>query len=353
MHVRAATSTRPPSTPLAARLRQGAAILGLLLVVWLVRTAGPQHVLDAIRGARSYLFVLIALEAVYAAAESVAASIMLGSARRRVPLSMWLVSGARAYAAQILLPAGRAVGEAMRSTTLSTAVGGGAAAVVSVRIHARVLLGNATVSSVAAILLRHVSRPLMGALFVNAFLCSLLASVLLVLTSAPVRAWLRRASQRWTRTSALIGRAARALGGSTAPDAPVVATALPGGAARELLSFLAILVGRIAQTVQYGFALMAVAGAALTSMRFPTLAAFAAQGVHVVGATAGDFVPGQLGANEGSFRIFADRARLPRRSGAGARIATRGAPGAAGARVRVFAPERSSHRAEAQRRRRA
>ncbi len=289
-----------PGRSVAARLRIVAAIAGLALIAWLVRSAGPRHVLDAIRETRSYWIAIVLLEAVYTAAETVGASIMLGPARRRVPMAMWVVSTARAYASQILLPAGRAVGEALRAATLSRAVGGGAAAVISVRVHARVLLGNAVMSLIAATVARGVSMGLAWSLVANAVACATLSTVLLALTSERAPAAARRAAQRWTRAAAFVEKCARKLGASAEPRAEArPPAALATGVARGLAASVAILVGRVAQTVQYGIALYAVGGAS------SPVSALLAQGIHVIGATAGDFIPGQLGANEGSFRLFA------------------------------------------------
>jgi hypothetical protein len=58
-------------------------------------------------------------------------------------------------------------------------------------------------------------------------------------------------------------------------------------------------VGRISQTIQYGLALVAVGGA------FSVGGALLAQGVHLVGAFAGDFIPNQVGVVEGTYRVFA------------------------------------------------
>ncbi len=57
--------------------------------------------------------------------------------------------------------------------------------------------------------------------------------------------------------------------------------------------------GRAAQTAEYGVILLAVGGV------LTPVSALVVQGIHLVGAAIGDFIPGQLGAVEGAYRAFA------------------------------------------------
>jgi hypothetical protein len=63
--------------------------------------------------------------------------------------------------------------------------------------------------------------------------------------------------------------------------------------------------GRLAQFVQYGLAAHAVGG------RFDVTSSAAAEGIQLVGTTAGDFVPGQLGALEAFYSAFAEALAFP------------------------------------------
>jgi hypothetical protein len=55
---------------------------------------------------------------------------------------------------------------------------------------------------------------------------------------------------------------------------------------------------RFVQILQYGFAIYAVGG------RLTVLNAFVCEGVQLIGSSAGDLVPGQLGAMEGTYSAF-------------------------------------------------
>jgi hypothetical protein len=58
-------------------------------------------------------------------------------------------------------------------------------------------------------------------------------------------------------------------------------------------------VGRAIQTLQYGVILLAVGATP------GIVSAFVAQGIHLVGAGMGDFVPNQVGITEGAYVLFA------------------------------------------------
>jgi hypothetical protein len=125
--------------------------------------------------------------------------------------------------------------------------------------------------------------PLALILACNALLMAALATtVLAVLRGGRAGRWLERTRRRFP--------------GGTHPAAPLephVRRRLPWRAAAVCTT------SRGVQVVQYGVILAAVGG--VTSVR----GAFVAHGIHLVGATAGDLLPNQLGAVDGAFRAFA------------------------------------------------
>jgi hypothetical protein len=143
-------------------------------------------------------------------------------------------------------------------------------------------VGNATLSLVgsAVVWQRHVSTTLALALLGNAVLCALLSVALLwIVRSGRFAGWLRARFKRFAQSH---------------PAAP---SAAEGGAVTT--ASLLCMAGRAVQALQYGVVLHAVGGLATPG------AALTAQGIHLVGATLGDFVPNQMGATEGAYRFFA------------------------------------------------
>ena len=257
---------------------------GLAVMVWLVRAAGTEKVLDVLRHAGGWVPVVIVLEALFVTPDVVGARILLGSGAKRASLATWARATALAYASTVLLPTGRAAGEAARAATFASDVGAARAAGASTRLQAAVLLANMAFSlAIAGILSMRVSgaRWLAVALATNALGCLVLGSALLaVLGSARLAAWLRRRFPRFVDAHR-----------DDSESAPRVSTVL--GVAS--LSFL----GRIAQAAQYAVVLHAVGGTMSVD------GALTAQGVHLIAAAAGDLVPSQIGAAEGAYKVFA------------------------------------------------
>ena len=129
---------------------------GILLIAWLVRSAGTDQVLAAMVRAGPWLPLVVLLEATMPFADFVASRALVG-ARAPVPPSSWLRASSLAYASSILLPAGRAAGEATRAATLTPAIGLARATGACTRLQAAALLANAVVSAVivALVFARH------------------------------------------------------------------------------------------------------------------------------------------------------------------------------------------------------
>jgi uncharacterized membrane protein YbhN (UPF0104 family) len=254
---------------------------GLALTAWLIESAGLDHVMAALREAGPWLPLVLFLEMGIVATDMFAARTLLGDAMASVPPVTWVRSALLAYASTIVLPAGRAAGEAVRTTALAPAIGFGRATGVCSRLQACVLASNAGISFVIAAIVfaRGTSRALGLALVGNATGCAVLSFVVFAAASSErVAAWLKA---RFPKLAA------------TRDVAPTAA-----GTAGNLRATAACLVGRLIEATEYGIALQAVGGHAMPAT------ALTAQGIHLVGAAAGDLVPNQMGVTEGAYRLF-------------------------------------------------
>jgi uncharacterized membrane protein YbhN (UPF0104 family) len=254
---------------------------GLALTAWLVRSAGLDRVGAALREAGPWLPAVLLLELGILACDMTAARTLLGDAIRNVTPGTWLRSAAIAYASTVVLPAGRAAGEAMRAATLAPSVGVGRATATCSRLQACVLVSNAGISFViaAVVFAGRANGVLALALLVNAVACTLLAVVVFVAArSKRVALWLKKRFKKLAQMTETEGQ-----GSGAGADARGVG-----------LSF----VGRIFECTQYGVVLHAIGGKATVA------SALTAQGIHLVGASVGDLVPNQMGVTEGAYRLF-------------------------------------------------
>jgi hypothetical protein len=275
----APTNTSPPFA-LKRIVRPLSVGLGFALLAWLVNNVGPARVFEVMRASRRLLPAIVSLEAALACSDAVAAHVLLG-AKIRVTASTWIRATAVAYASGILLPAGRLAGEAARAATLSRNVGLSRAIRACSSLQICTLVAN-VVMCVACILVmrRGEASTLVVSLAINAVLCGALAVALLgLLRHKRVNAWVQE------RFASL----------GDAGSSSIVSI----GPGRTLAAQFICILGRAAQTAQYGVALFAVGGV------LTPVTALTAQGVHLVGAAVGDFIPGQIGAMEGTYRVFA------------------------------------------------
>ncbi len=259
-------------------------VLGLAFALWLLHAQGFDRVARVLSEAGPWLPLVILLECVLLATDVLALRNLLGPSASAIPLRVWVRSTALAYASGVLLPAGRATGEAARVTALAPTVGLRHAANACSRMQASFLLGNSIISfaCMAAVgALGSRSTLLRLALLGNAVACAVFSVTLLLMASSErFAAWLGKHFRRFVSAPPSVEHHRYDL------LAGVRATAW-------------CLVGRCCQTVQYGVAVHAVGG--LATIR----SAFTAQGIHLVGAAIGDMIPNQMGATEGVYRAFA------------------------------------------------
>jgi hypothetical protein len=269
---------------LARLARAGLWVVGLVVVAWVVHLVRTDRVVAAVRRTAPWLPVVFALEIIAVGLDLLALRRLLGMDRRKVRPTTWWRSSALAYVSAVLLPMGRAAGEAARATVLSSSVGGARAMAACVRLQGCALLANAGISLLIAAVLTggHGDRRLAAALVFNGVLCAALGmGVLVILRDGLLGRWLRRRFADAAPTH------------EVAPDERVAPLPTIGA---TLFCFL----GRVAQTFECGVLLYAVGGSVT-----PTRVS-AAEGILVVGALVGDLIPNQLGATEGAYLAFSE-----------------------------------------------
>jgi hypothetical protein len=228
--------------------------------------------------AGKWLALVAVLEVAILSAEAVALRVLAGKAAGAVPLRAWVRGAAFANSSSVLLPAGRAAGEAVRATVLAPELGVAQSVGACARLQGCALLANAVASiTIGVAAVRPLTSPLALALAGNATVCALLGSaVFYAARSDGLANWLR------TRIGFLRRIPPGKVAYGSSPAAVVWCSA-----------------GRAIQLAQYGIIVHAVGGVATLRI------ALAAQGIHIVGSSAGDAIPSQLGATDSAYRIFA------------------------------------------------
>jgi hypothetical protein len=275
------------SVPLASLAKLALFLVGVGALVGLVREAGPARVWAVLRGAGPWLPLVMVLEAVcVAVVDALVIRTLLAHLGVSPPLRPTVRSTLLAYSAMVFLPAGRTGAEVVRAAVLSKHAGVPMVAACATHAQGVTLLATALVSLPCAVAVGLVAGPsgaLTLACFGNAAVCAVLGLVFLLgprlaMSGGALGARLKARFTRGGEYDAALRRL---------PTLPLPALAL---------SF----VGRVLQTVQYGVVLHAVGGS------FGAQGALVAQGIHLVGAAAGDMVPNQAGILEGAYRLFAD-----------------------------------------------
>lgn len=261
-------------------------ILGLAIVVYLLRGAGPGRVAGVLWQAGSWLPVILALEVLQLSSDVIVLRMLLGRAASEIPPATWVRSSAIAYAMMILVPAGRVAGEVARATVLAGHVGAPRAAAASTQLQAAYLFANGALSGAAWGVVSFWLGPRCTLALLLAgntlLMTSISAGLIAILWHGRVGRWLEALRQRFVRSLR-----------SPATPEPSRGKRVPW---REAI---VCSVSRGAQVVQYAVILRAVGG--IVTVR----SAFVAHGIHLVGATVGDMIPNQLGVLDGAYRTFA------------------------------------------------
>jgi hypothetical protein len=272
----------------ARRIRVERALLfaaGLGLTAWFVAVARTAEVLATLRTTAPWLPVIVLVEIAIIGIDVLSMSVLVGHTRGQVPARMWLRGAVLAYASSVLLPAGRAAGEAVRAAVLAPFLGIAPAARACASLQGCALVANAVISLASASVSRGAGGPsqvLALALCGNALVCAVLAiAVFAILASARFAQWVERRFPRFAKArlpSHNLSYAERSAVGT------VVALCMAV---------------RLLEAVEYGVILRAL-GSPLAAR-----SALTAQGIHLVGAAIGDFIPNHMGVTEGSYLAFA------------------------------------------------
>ena len=267
-------------------LRALVAAVGLGIVAYLVRDAGPARVLHVLWQAGPWLPIILALEIAQFASDYAAIRKILASQWIAIPLGTRVRSASLAYAMMVLLPAGRAAGEIARATLLSKNIGVSRAAAAGVQLQAAFLFANAVLSFGAWVVVQSsfgagsvLALLLLGNVLFQAFLS---AALIGILWDARLGRWLDGMRIRFVRAQT-----------ASVPLDPGFRRRIPWDAA------VICSIGRVAQLVQYGVIVHAVGGVATVR------GAFVGHGIRLVGNTLGDLLPSQVGVVDGAYRAFA------------------------------------------------
>lgn len=265
-------------------------IAGAALLTWLVLDAGPATVWAAVRAAGPWVPLILLFDAGWFAGEVLAHRVLLEDDARRMPARELLRANLAAYAFVALAPLGKAGAEIARALAVARRVGGPRAVAAAANVQSASLIANALVSvpcALAVFASVGPAAPLPWLVVGNAVVTLGLGATAVVLA-------------RRGRLGARLAARFEALRLEGAP----IDEALRVRRATFARALGATSAARLSQTAQYGVLLAAVGGVASV----PT--ALATQGVHLVGAGLGDFVPGQLGVVEGGYRLFSDALAL-------------------------------------------
>jgi uncharacterized membrane protein YbhN (UPF0104 family) len=258
--------------------------VGFFAVFWVVRQAGFDATRMVVARALPFLPWVIALEACRIATEVLVARDLFGLLRSPVPAGALVRAQLAGYSICNLLPVGRTASEAAKAGLLKSHASLPKTAAVATVAQALHLIASAIILVPAAIAARS-SAASFGLSLTIVGQCLLLggigATLLLVAYFAP-------------------------FAGSGFRRLPKVAAALEQfrSAMRQLPRFptsaLAWLVVNRALQVAIIAILMRAVGAPSS-----LAGALVGQAVLLIGASAGDFIPGQIGALEGAFAFFA------------------------------------------------
>lgn len=265
--------------------------VGVIAVTALVKAEGADRVWKAVSSSARWLPVLILCDVLIAVCDALATRSVMGDRAKNVPLRAWVRSSGLAYAMMTFVPAGRAGGEVARATTLSKYVPGALTAAAALKQQAAILFANSIISigcSIAICARVGFWSTLNGLIWFNLLSTLIVGAVLVVVT-------------RKSRGSKLVGKILH-IGerGAAFDEAMASLPRVPWPAIGYGV------LGRLVQTFQYGLIVFAIGGALSLDV------AMRAQGIHLVGAAFGDFVPNQVGFNEGAYAIFADVIDLDR-----------------------------------------
>jgi hypothetical protein len=272
------------SSRVAIWFRLVLAALGLVLLVEIVRHVGVDAIIEALRPAVRWLPVLCALELVRMACETLASRSAFGSLAPRIPIGTLFRAHVIGQSLGSLAPAPRVVNETIKIGLLAPYVGGPAATAVGFINQAATLIavGLSSIPCGLAILALEGASTWFWACVIHAvvLVASGLALQAVTRADAPGRWLAKRFPSLATRAEAFRDHASETGLWAIGPTS-------------------AMMLGRAFQTLQFGIAARAV------GIDAGLLGSLAAQGVALVAAAVGVFVPAGLGTTDGAFTLAA------------------------------------------------
>jgi hypothetical protein len=267
----------------AVTLRVALGAAGFGLVAALVAHAGPARLLEVLGRAAPWLPLALAAEGTRILAETLASAALWHATGAQPGWGRLLRAHLVAYPVVLLAPAGRTAGEVVKAAILGTSGDAPRAAAIATHMQALVLFATGLVSVPCALAAAAVDAPALASALAAQALG--LGAAGLAITLAVRRPELGRLLARFRRTAAL-GEAYRAAS---------LRLGLVSGAGLGWM-----LVARGAQLAALT-TLLAAASPAVAP-----LAGWTGFGATLVGGSAGDFVPGQLGATDAALAAVHD-----------------------------------------------
>ncbi len=279
-------------------LRTALLLLGLSLLAYSIHRTGPLIILNTAKSALPFLPLIMLLNLGFYGFEAIGHRQMLGAhSRQVVPASAILRAMLSAFVTSLLFPLGRAGAEVVRTSILAPYVGTprASAASAAFQIPAMYGLGILGVAILgAAYFTLGAFNPLTLAVLVHCLVSLGFATLMLVMTrNVAVGSTLLRRFPRLAESAKTFDQAIK----SPSEDY-VVGTGY-------------CVLARLSEVSQYAVVLLAL------SVPLSPVKALLANGIHVVGSTAGEFIPGQIGTVESSYLYFASAlglAELPARA---------------------------------------
>lgn len=299
----APSPTRASQTWRAHAGRAALLVIGVAAVVALIHLAGLGDVARVVRRAGPVVPLLFACEGARIALELRATRSLYAALGAKVPIPMAALVRAHLIGAAMTtaLPAGRAVAEAYVATALARFASPSKAAAVATVNHALAMAANALVATVCLVAVYRATglSPLTVATLLHAGAVGSIALALTVLSRS------RRACAAARRMARFFLAPARARGVLRGIEATGEACR-----AHRLFPWSPLVdhvVARALQAVGVGLLLATITGTqGASSGRLSALrGGLLGQAVHLVGTSAGDLIPLQLGATDGGFVLAA------------------------------------------------
>lgn len=265
-------------------VRVAVAVIGAAVLVGTISEAGPERILEILPRAAPWLPLALLLEALRIDCDALATRLVLGGRGRKIPFRALYAAQVAAHGVMGVFPAGRSASEVVKATLLSPWIGAQVAIAMGATNQANVLISSAIFSllCLAGALVASPEPALAWAILAHfAVLLGAGVGMRVAATHPWIEARLRTRFPRLGERARLFHEASR--------DTPVFA---PGPLA-------AMFAGRAVQTLQYAV-LAHAAGVGVGVAE-----ALAVQGVNLVAAALGVFVPAQVGSAELVFRMAA------------------------------------------------